>query len=182
VLSPIQLNQEAMDGVAALLNHDRAGVRKIRALLNPKLNLVGLLPTMVEATPFKKANFAQVIQKYRALLIPVGTGPGEFACIPRRSAIAEAQADGRVLWEMKKTAARDAWREIEPGINRIAAIVGDGADKRAGVDIDCCATTVGVSAIADVAAGAGAGAGVGVAIGSNTMSQRQPASDHAAAT
>jgi hypothetical protein len=85
---------------------------------------------------------------------------------------------------MKKTAARDAWREIEPGINRIAAIVGDGADKRAGVDIDCCATTVGVAAIADVAAGAGAGAGVGVgvAIGSNSMSQPQPASDHATAT
>jgi hypothetical protein len=30
---------------------------------------------------------------------------------------------GAVLWEMKKTAARDAWKEIEPSIARIADIV-----------------------------------------------------------
>ena len=123
VLSPIQLNQEAMDGVNGLLNHDRVGVRKIKAVLNPKLQLIGLLPTMVEPTPFQKANFVQVVQQYRALMIQVGAGPGEFAFVPRRSAIAEAQASGAVLWEMKKTAARDAWREIEPGIARIAAVV-----------------------------------------------------------
>jgi hypothetical protein len=39
VLSPIQLNQEAMDGVGALLNHPRVGIRKIKALLNPTLEL-----------------------------------------------------------------------------------------------------------------------------------------------
>ncbi|HEY2187761.1 MAG TPA: hypothetical protein VGH48_04290 [Caldimonas sp.] len=44
VLSPIQLNQEAMDGVTALLNHERIGLRKIKAVLNPRLNLIGLLP------------------------------------------------------------------------------------------------------------------------------------------
>lgn len=37
VLSPIQPNQEAMDGVSALLNHERVGLRKIKAALNPKL-------------------------------------------------------------------------------------------------------------------------------------------------
>ena len=123
VLSPIQLNQEAMDGVHGLLNHDRVGVRKIKAVLIPKLQLIGLLPTMVEPAPFQKANFVQVIQQYRPLMIQVGAGAGEFAFVPRRSAIAEAQASGAVLWEMKKTAARDAWKEIEPGIARIAAIV-----------------------------------------------------------
>jgi chromosome partitioning protein len=123
VLSPIQLNQEAMDGVSALLNHERVGVRKIKAVLNPKLHLIGLLPTMVEPTPFQRANFVQIIQQYRQLLIPVGSGLGEFAFIPRRSAVAEAQAEGAVLWEMKKTAARDAWKEIEPTIVRIAEIV-----------------------------------------------------------
>jgi len=123
VLSPIQLNQEAMDGVHGLLNHDRVGLRKIKAVLNPKLQLIGLLPTMVEPTPFQKANFVQVIQQYRPLMIQVGSGPGEFAFMPRRSAIAEAQAIGAVLWEMKKTAARDAWKEIEPGIARIAAVL-----------------------------------------------------------
>lgn len=123
VLSPIQLNQEAMDGVSGLLNHDRVGLRKIKAVLNPKLALIGLLPTMVEPTPFQKANFVQVVQQYHALMIRIGDGPGAFASIPRRSCIAEAQAEGAVLWEMKKTAARDAWREIEPSFARIADAV-----------------------------------------------------------
>jgi chromosome partitioning protein len=123
VLSPIQLNQEAMDGVAALLNHERVGVRKIKAVLNPKLHLIGLLPTMVEPTPFQRANFVQIVEQYRPLLIPIGLGVGQLASIPRRSAVAEAQADGAVLWEMKKTAARDAWKEIEPSIARIGEII-----------------------------------------------------------
>lgn len=123
VLSPIQLNQEAMDGVSGLLNHDRVGLRKIKAVLNTKLALIGLLPTMVEPTPFQKANFVQVVQQYHPLMIRIGDGPGAFASIPRRSCIAEAQAEGAVLWEMKKTAARDAWREIEPSLARIADIV-----------------------------------------------------------
>ena len=124
VLSPMQLNQEAMDGVSGLLNHERVGLRKIKAVLNPKLALIGLLPTMVEPTPFQKANFVQVVQQYHSLLIRIGDGPGAFASIPRRSCIAEAQAEGAVLWEIKKTAARDAWREIEPSLRRIADIVG----------------------------------------------------------
>ena len=123
VLSPMQLNQEAMDGVSGLLNHERVGLRKIKAVLNPKLALIGLLPTMVEPTPFQKANFVQVVQQYHPLMIRIGDGPGAFASIPRRSCIAEAQAEGAVLWEMKKTAARDAWREIEPSLARIADIV-----------------------------------------------------------
>jgi len=120
VLSPIHLNQEAISGVSALLNHPRVGVRKIKAVLNPKLHLTGLYPTMVEATPLQKENFMQLIQQFNPLLIHFGPKPGDIASMPRRSAVAEAQAEGFVLWEMKKTAARDAWREIEPGLTFIA--------------------------------------------------------------
>jgi chromosome partitioning protein len=123
VLSPIQLNLEAMDGIGGLLNHERVGLRKIKAVLNPKLHLIGLLPTMVEPTPFQRSNFVQIVQRYHPLLIRIGDGPGAFASIPRRSAVAEAQANAEVLWEMKKTAAREAWREIEPSLRTIAAIV-----------------------------------------------------------
>jgi chromosome partitioning protein len=123
VLSPIQLNQEAMDGVGALLSHERVGVRKIKAILNPKLELIGLLPTLVEPTPFQKANFRQLIEQYMSLLIQLGPEPGDIAFMPKRSAIAEAQASGEVLWEMKKTAARDAWKEIEPSIAKVAGFV-----------------------------------------------------------
>ena len=123
VLSPIQLNQEAMEGVNGLLNHDRVGVRKIKAVLNPKLQLIGLLPTMVEPTPFQKANFLQIVQKYHPLLIRIGDGSADFASMPCRSAIAEAQAHEQELWEMKKTAARDAAKEIEPTLRELARIV-----------------------------------------------------------
>jgi chromosome partitioning protein len=123
VLSPIQLNLEAMDGIGGLLNHERVGLRKIKAVLNQKLHLIGLLPTMVEPTPFQRSNFVQIVQRYHPLLIRIGDGPGAFASMPRRSAIAEAQANAEVVWEMKKTAARDAWREIESSLRAIAAIV-----------------------------------------------------------
>ncbi len=83
MLSPIQLNQEAMDGVSGLLNHQRVGVRKIKAVLNPKLQLIGLLPTMVEPTPFQRANFVQIVQQYHPLMIRIGDGPGDFASIPQ---------------------------------------------------------------------------------------------------
>ena len=123
VLSPIQLNQEAMEGVGALLNHPRAGVRKIKAVLNPKLHLIGLLPTMVEATPFQQENLIGLVMKYMSLLILLSDRPGDMARLTRRAAIAEAQADGVVLWEMKKTAAREAWKDSERSIARIADIV-----------------------------------------------------------
>lgn len=127
VVSPIQLNREALEGVHALLNHQRAGVRKIKALLNPKLDLIGVLPSMVQATPFQRANFVQFIEKYHGLLIRINDGGKTFASIPHRSVIAESQAAGEVLWEMKKTAARDCWKEIEPTIRHLASRLAGGA-------------------------------------------------------
>ena len=123
VICPIQLNQEAIDGVRALLHHPRMGFHKIKAVLNPKLHCIGLLPTLVESTPFQRANFLTLVQKYYPMMIALSERPGDLASIPKRSAIAEAQAEGLLLWEMKKTAARDAWAEIEPSLKRITEIV-----------------------------------------------------------
>ena len=123
VLSPIQLNQEAIDGVRALLHHPRVGFHKIKGVLNPKLTMIGLLPTMVEPTPFQRANFLALVNKYAPMMIKLSDAVGDFARIPKRSAIAEAQADGLLLWEMKKTAARDAWAEIEPSLRHITGLV-----------------------------------------------------------
>ena len=122
-LSPIQLNQEAVDGVQQVVMHHRVGINKIKAILNPKLHLIGLLPTMVEPTPFQRANFIQLIKDYGHLLIPLSEAKGDYARMPKRVAVAECQASGEVLWEVKKTAARDAWKEIEPSIAHIAGIL-----------------------------------------------------------
>ncbi len=120
VLSPIELNQEAIDGIGGLLNHPRYGYHKIKQTVNPKLDLIGLLPNQVESTPFQRANFKQVAEAYAKLLILVDPETKRFAFIPARTAIPEAQADGLYLAEMKKTSARDAWREIRPSFDAIA--------------------------------------------------------------
>jgi chromosome partitioning protein len=109
--------------VRALFVDPRAGIPNIKARLNPKLRLIGLLPNMVEPTPFQKTNFREVIERYLSLLIRLGPEGERLASIPKRSAIAEAQGDGQLLWEMKKTAAREAWLEIEPVLRHLAGVV-----------------------------------------------------------
>jgi chromosome partitioning protein len=138
LLSPIELNQEALDGIGSLLNHARYGYRKIKAAVNPGLELIGILPNKVEATQFHKANFEQLATHYSQLLIPTQTGNGGFAFIQSRTAIPEAQAEGVPIWQLRqavpkedegkvdpasmpvRTAARDAWRAIKPVFDAIA--------------------------------------------------------------
>ena len=43
--------------------------------------------------------------------------------IRNSTAIAEAQAEGKPLWKIAKTSARDAWREMEPAFKQIAAVL-----------------------------------------------------------
>jgi len=118
VLSPIQLNQEALDGIGAL-NGD---VKKIKAALNPKLHLIGILPNLVEATPFQKANFAQLVEHFSKLLIPLPNG--QYGFIKTRTAIAEAQAAGLPVWKLGKTSAADCWRELRPVFTKITDVMG----------------------------------------------------------
>ena len=126
VLSPIQLAGAAMDAVSSLFGNERAGVRAIRKV-NPKLQVLGLLPSMVDVTPFQRSNFAQLIEQHSRLLIPCGTARGDYAFIPRRSAIARAQMSGGVLWRLQAAEARQAWHDIEASVVRIAAMVTAGA-------------------------------------------------------
>ena len=79
VLAPIQLTMEAMEGIYGLLNHDRVGVRKVKALLNPKLDLIGILPMMVEATPFQRANLVEVVTSLHAAPDPAERRSGDIA-------------------------------------------------------------------------------------------------------
>ena len=110
VLSPLQLNQEAIDGIGSLLNDDMIGVRKIQTTLNKKLQLIGMLPNMVEPTPFQKENFAALCQAFGKLLIPMPGGG--FAAIKKTTAIAEAQASGLPLWKSGKSTGAAAWAHI----------------------------------------------------------------------
>lgn len=120
VLAPIQLNQEAMEGLAALIGHSRFGVQNIIRALNPDLNFLGILPNLVEPTPFQRNNLQTVIVRFGDLLLRSDrNGELRFGYIPKRSAVAEAQAAGLFLPDLDKTAARDAWREIKPVFDMI---------------------------------------------------------------
>lgn len=105
VLSPIQLNQEAIDGIAKL----RADIANVQATLNPKLKMIGLLPNLVLPTPFQKNNLKDLAQHFSNLLMKTPTG---FAHVKERTAIAEAQSAGMPLYKIPKTSAREAYKEL----------------------------------------------------------------------
>ncbi len=144
VVSPVQLNQEAIGGIGALLNHPRYGFDKIKAVLNPRLELIGILPNLVEATPFQRSNFAALAARHSHLLIRISGMALGFAFIPTRTAIAEAQAAAMPVWLLRqavpaqqqgvadpmsmpvRTSARDAWREIRPVFEEIERRLGLG--------------------------------------------------------
>ena len=107
-LSPIELNQEAIAGIHSLFEHSLYGFKNIQKKLNPDLKFIGLLPNRVEATPFQRQNLLTVLRDYRDLLIKTGPAEHNFAFLSTRTAIAEAQADGSYIGDMKKTSARDA--------------------------------------------------------------------------
>ena len=123
VLAPIQLNQEALEGMHGFINHPRYGITKIKATLNPRLKFLGILPNLVEPTPFQRGNLQALAAKYGTRLLSQrdATGAITFAYIPKRSAMAEAQAAGLFLPDLPKTAARQAWREIKPVFDMILA-------------------------------------------------------------
>lgn len=117
VLSPIILNQEAVDGIGAL-SHD---IANIKSKINHNLLMIGLLPNLVEYKPFQQKNLKSIIEKYPSLLMKM---PGDkFALIPNRTAVPEAQARGEPLWKSKKTSARQAWKDVLPVFDEITRVM-----------------------------------------------------------
>lgn len=125
LIAPIQLNQEAIDGIAALFGHERYGVHRVQSILNPNLKFVGIVPNMVEPTPFQRSNFLALSKAFGGLLLRQRTPDTvTFGFVAKRTAIAEAQAAGWFVGDMTKTSAREAWRELKPVFDVIIAAVG----------------------------------------------------------
>ena len=120
ILSPIELNQEAIDGIRGLLQHGRWGYYKLKGLIKThELELIGVLPNRVEPTPFQRANFELLVEEHPQLLIRVDSAKG-FLGIPTRTAIAEAQANSMSLADMPKTSAREAFKHLKECFDVIA--------------------------------------------------------------
>jgi chromosome partitioning protein len=129
VLAPITLTQEAITGIGDLLAHPRVGIATVQQQFNRKLRFMGMLPMMVEPTPFQRANLEVLMgtPQYRARLLTLVDEPksgADFAFIKKAVAIQEVQASGQELFAVRKTAAREAWNEIKPVMHRIATLMG----------------------------------------------------------
>lgn len=111
VLSPIQLSQESIEGMSATLYGQR-GVFNIKTVFNAKLNFLGFLPNMVEAT-----------DKHREALTELGERIGEhfltdnegrILLMPLRQAVRECQKEGITIAQLAKTntMARSTWASM----------------------------------------------------------------------
>lgn len=118
VLSPIELKQESLDGVMNLIGR----IERTRNDVNPDLQFIGLLPNLVEKKPYQEAALKTLIEEVGQLLLI--RSDGRPALVPNSAAVAEAQGEGRPLWEGPKTKVgriwsivRKVWEEVEKRLN-----------------------------------------------------------------
>lgn len=121
-LSPVQLNQEAMDGVKGYYET----VLQIQQQ-NEGLQFLGLYPNLVEPTKFQKENLKQLTTVYGKLLLRNEAGLPCF--LKTTTAIAEAQSKSCPVWKLLgdnhrvKSSAQECCRQLLPAFARIAQLM-----------------------------------------------------------
>ncbi len=102
VVCPIELEEYSIDGVTDMLKT----VFGVRQRYNPRLELAGIVLNRFNAhSSRQKAAVQQLAASYRDFVVP--------ARISTRSAIPEALAEGKAVWELGKSSAREASLEIK---------------------------------------------------------------------
>ncbi len=102
VVCPIELEEYSIDGVTDMLKT----VFGVRQRYNPRLELAGIVLNRFNAhSARQKAAVQQLVASYRDFVIP--------ARISTRSAIPEALAEGKAVWELSKSSAREASLEVK---------------------------------------------------------------------
>ncbi len=113
VISPIELQAYSVDGINAMLKT----IYGVRQKLNPDLQVIGMLPSRVNAhSPAQKANLVALLQSYPDLVTR--------RAIVLRTSIAEAASEKVPVWAMHKTTARDAGREMKDVLAHIIERMG----------------------------------------------------------
>ena len=101
VLSPIELDEYAIDGIVKMLQT----IFGIKQKYNPGLVFLGILPNRLNAhSVAQKAALEGLLQQYAQYMIPAKIG--------NRSSIPEALRAGVPVWKLKKTAAKEAGAEM----------------------------------------------------------------------
>ncbi len=113
VLIPLQCETLSHRGVGQLLDT----IHDVRRLLNPRLRILGVLPTLFDSrTNHSKAVLADIKERYE---LPILLPP-----IPKSVRFAEAPAVGRsILATSRRSKGAEAYREVALGL------LGDAADQ-----------------------------------------------------
>ena len=102
VVCPVELEEYSIDGVTDMLKT----IFGIRRRYNPKLELAGILLNRFNAHSMRqKAAIQQLASRYPDFVVP--------ARISTRSAIPEALAEGKAVWELARSSAREASAELK---------------------------------------------------------------------
>lgn len=101
VVCPIELEEYSIDGVTDMLKT----IFGIRQRYNPTLELAGILLNRFNAHSVRqKAAIQHLVSRYPDFVVP--------ARISTRSAIPEALAEGKAVWELARSSAREASAEL----------------------------------------------------------------------
>lgn len=101
VLSPIELDEYAIDGLVKMLQN----IFGMKQKFNPGLTFLGILPNRLNANSVaQKAALEGLLQQYAQYMIPAKIG--------NRASIPEALRAGVPVWKLKKASAKDAGVEM----------------------------------------------------------------------
>ena len=107
-LAPIELEAFSIQGITNMLET----IFGVRERYNPVLTFLGMLPSRFNShSPAQKDNLRELLESYAHMMIR--------AKITTRSAVAEALAAGRPVWEIGKTSARPAGKEMRQAFDLI---------------------------------------------------------------
>ena len=111
VLSPIQLSQESIEGMSATLYGQR-GVLNIKTVFNAKLNFLGFLPNMVEATDKHREALTELSERIGEHFLT--DNEGRILLMPLRQSIRECQKEGISIAQLARTntMARTTWASV----------------------------------------------------------------------
>lgn len=102
VLCPIELESYSIQGITRMLQT----IFGVRERFNPGLTFLGMLPNRFNShSASQKTNLDELLASYAHLMITARIG--------NRSSISDALGAGVPVWEIPKTAARDAGKEIK---------------------------------------------------------------------
>lgn len=108
VVSPIELEQFAIDGIERMVNT----IFAVQRDYNPSLRFVGMLPNRYDPRSARQRDtLAELTAEYADYVIP--------SPLRIRATVPEALADGGPVWNLRKTGARDAGRQFRAAFDVI---------------------------------------------------------------